>query len=269
MRAVVSSPWSWITVVVGALVPRACGRRCSGGRGRGSSPTSSSTPTCARSVADGHLPAVRGATSLGWGVVYPLIVAPAWLLRENGLDAYRAALVVNALVMSLAAVPAFLFARLVVARRAALLVAAGAVLVPTMALTGSVMTENAAYPLFLTALWLMARAVRSPTLPAQGAALGCLALLVLTRVQGVVLAPAFVVGVATYAVLLDGRIEAGVPPAIHADRRGAGARRRRGRRGFGGRMGRGRCWRVARARPVTSSSRRCRASSTCSWADCS
>ena len=159
----------------------------------------------ARSIADGHLPAVRGATSLGWGVVYPLIVAPAWMVLGNGLDAYRAALVVNSLVMSLAAVPAFLLARLVVERRASLLVAAGTVLVPTMALTGSVMTENAAYPLFLTTLWLMARAVRSPTLPAQGAVLGSFALLVLTRVQGVALAPAFVAAFVTYAILLDAR----------------------------------------------------------------
>ena len=138
-------------------------------------------------------------------MVYPLIVAPAWIVLGNGLDAYRAALVVNSLVMSLAAVPAFLLARLVVERRAALLVAAGAVLVPTMALTGSAMTENAAYPLFLTALWLMARAVRSPTIPAQGGALGSLVLLVLTRVQGVALAPAFVASVLTYAILLDAR----------------------------------------------------------------
>jgi len=157
----------------------------------------------ARSIADGGLPAVRGSTSLGWGVIYPLLVAPAWLVFGNGLDAYRAALVLNALVMSLAAVPAFLFARLVVNRRAALLVAAGAVLVPTMALTGSVMTENAAYPLFLAVVWLIARTVRSPTLPAQGATLGVLVLLALTRVQGVVLVPAFAAAALTYGALLE------------------------------------------------------------------
>lgn len=202
MHAVVSSPWSWIAAVVGLSFLVRAGLAVSA-PGPWILPDELVYTDLARSVAAGHLPAVRGATSLGWGVVYPLLVAPAWLLRENGLDAYRAALVVNALAMSLAAVPAFLFARMVVAQRAALLVAAGAVLVPTMALTGSVMTENAAYPLFLLALWLMARAVRSPSLPAQGAALGGLAVLVLTRVQGVALVPAFVAAVATYALLLE------------------------------------------------------------------
>ena len=165
-------------------------------------------------------------------------MAPAWIVLGNGLDAYRAALVVNALVMSLAAVPAFLLARLVVERRAALLVAAGTVLVPTMALTGSVMTENAAYPLFLTALWLMARAVRSPTLPAQGAALGSLALLVLTRVQGVALAPAFVAAVVTYAMLLDARSRRSYLLRFTPTATRAGARPPRSRGDLGGRMGR-------------------------------
>ena len=203
-RAAVRSPWAWITVVVGvSFLVRAVVALWR--PGPWILPDELIHVDLARSIADGHLPAVRGATSLGWGVIYPLIVAPAWIVLGNGLDAYRAALVVNALVMSLAAVPAYLLARLVVERRAGLLVAAGAVLVPTMALTGSMMTENAAYPLFLTALWLMGRAVRSPTLPAQGAALGALALLVLTRVQGVALVPAFVAAVLTYASLLDVR----------------------------------------------------------------
>jgi hypothetical protein len=201
-RALLRSPWLWVTAVVGlSFVVRAAVALQR--PGPSILPDELVYTDLARSVADGHLPAVRGATSLGWGVVYPLLVAPAWIVRESGLDAYHAALVVNALVMSLAAVPAFLFARLVVERRAALLVAAGAVLVPTMSLTGSVMTENAAYPLFLAALWLTARAVRSPTLGAQGAALAVLALLVLTRVQGIALAPVLVAAVATYALLLE------------------------------------------------------------------
>ena len=116
------------------------------GPGRGSSPTSSSTSTSpgASPTATCRPSGVRPHSAGAWST--RSIVAPAWIVLGNGLDAYRAALVVNALVMSLAAVPAYLLARLVVERRAALLVAAGAVLVPTMALTGSVMTENAAYP---------------------------------------------------------------------------------------------------------------------------
>lgn len=201
-RTLVRSPWVWLAAVVGVSFLVRAGVALQR-PGPSILPDELVYVDLARSVAGGHLPAVRDVTSFGWGVVYPLVVAPAWVVFENGLNAYRAALVINALVMSLAAVPAFLFARLVVARHAAVLVAAGAVLVPTMALTGSVMTENAAYPLFLTALWLAARALRSPTLRAQGAVLGILALLVATRIQGVALVPAFAAAVATYAALLE------------------------------------------------------------------
>ncbi len=201
-RALLSSPWAWVAAVVGLSFAARSGLALATPSPR-ILPDELVYTDLARSVAEGHLPAVRGMTSLGWGVVYPVLVAPAWLLFENGLDAYHAALVVNSLTMSLAAVPAFLFARMVVTPRAAALVAAGAVLVPMMVLTGSVMTENAAYPLFLATLWLMARAVLSPTLAAQAATLAGLAALVLTRVQGVALVPAFVAAVATYALLLE------------------------------------------------------------------
>jgi hypothetical protein len=202
IRALASSPWAWVAAVFGLSFVARTGLAFAT-PGPWILPDELVYTDMARSVAEGHLPAVRGVTSLGWGAVYPLLVAPAWLLFQDGLAAYHAALVVNSLVMSLAAVPAFLFARMVVTRRAAILVAAGAVLVPMLVLTGSVMTENAAYPLFLLTLWLMARAVLTPTLAAQAATLAGLAALVLTRVQGVALVPAFVAAVATYTVLLE------------------------------------------------------------------
>ena len=165
--------------------------------------------------------------------------------------------------------PRSCFARLVVERRAALLVAAGAVLVPTMALTGSVMTENAAYPLFLTALWLMARAVRSPTLPAQGAALGVPrppradARAGRSPRAGVRRGSRHVRDPARRAV------EADVPPAVHADRHGAGGRPPRSRDDLRCRVGRGGARRAlggGRRRRVSPTYR---ASSACSWVDCS
>ena len=121
----------------------------------------------ARAIADGGLPAVRGDVTLGWGVVYPVLIAPAWALFADPVAAYHASLVINSVAMSLAAVPAYLLARLFVPAMPALLVAAGSALVPSMALTATVMTENAAYPLFLLAVWLMARTVRRPTLGGQ------------------------------------------------------------------------------------------------------
>ena len=157
----------------------------------------------ARSIADGGPPSVRGVTSFGWGVVYPALVSPVWSVFDNPLGAYRATLVVNSLVMSLVAIPAYLLARLVVGQRASLLVGCGALLVPMMVLTGSAMTENLAYPLFIATLWLMGRAVRSPRPGAQAAALAAIAVLTVTRIQGAVLAPAFVAAIVIYSLMLE------------------------------------------------------------------
>ena len=152
----------------------------------------------AKSMGDGGPPAVRGVTAFGWGVVYPALVAPAWAVFADPFWAYHAALAINALVMSSAAIPAYLLARLFVSSRVSLAVAALTVLVPSMAYTGVVMTENAFYPLFLWSVLLIARAVRCPTLSAQLLAIGGIAVLAATRIQGVVLVVAALAAVAVY-----------------------------------------------------------------------
>jgi hypothetical protein len=153
----------------------------------------------ARSIADGGPPEVRGVSALGWGVVYPAIVAPAWVVLADPVWAYHGALLINELVMSSAAIPAYLLARLFVSSRLALAVGAMTVLVPSMAYTGVVMTENAFYPLFLWVVLLIARATRHPTLAAQLLAVGGVVLLTATRIQGIVLAGAAVAAVVLYA----------------------------------------------------------------------
>ncbi len=153
----------------------------------------------AKSIAAGHRPAVRGVPVFGWGEVYPALVAPAWALFDGPVDAYHAALWINALVMSSAAVPAFLLARLFVSQRASFLVAVMTVLVPSMAYTGVVMTESACYPVFLVAVYLIARAVRKPTAAAQALALLGLLLLAFTRIQGLALVGAFACAVVLFA----------------------------------------------------------------------
>ena len=64
-------------------------------------------------------------------------------------QAYAAAKAIDSVLMSLAAVPAYLLARRVVRPRLALVAAALTVAVPSMVYTGTLMTENAFYPLFL------------------------------------------------------------------------------------------------------------------------
>ena len=154
----------------------------------------------AKSIADGSRPAIRGVPVFGWGEVYPTLIAPAWLLFDDPVHAYHAALVIDALVMSLVAVPAYLLARLFVGRTLAFAVAVMAVLVPSMTYTGVLMTENAFYPVFVLAVYLVARAVRRPTLGAQGIALLGLGVLAFTRLQGLALVGAYAGAVVVHAL---------------------------------------------------------------------
>jgi hypothetical protein len=154
----------------------------------------------AKSIAEGGRPSIRGVPVFGWGEVYPTLIAPAWALFDDPVWAYHAALAINALVMSLVAIPAYVLARLFVAQRLAVVVAAMSVLVPSMTYTGVVMTENAFYPAFVLAVYLIARAVRHPTLGAQALALLGLGILACTRIQGLALVGAYALAVVLHAV---------------------------------------------------------------------
>jgi hypothetical protein len=153
----------------------------------------------AKSIANGGFPAVRGVHELGWGVVYPALIAPAWAVFGDAVQAYHAALTINGFLMSLAAVPAYCLARMFVGRGASMVAAAMTVLVPSMAYSGVLMTENACYPAFLLAVLLFARAVRSPTLANQALALIGLGVVTLTRIQAMALVGSYLASVALYA----------------------------------------------------------------------
>jgi hypothetical protein len=106
--------------------------------------------------------------------------------------AVRAGHLLNALLLPSAAVPAFLLARSVSGSRAAGY-AAGALTVftPWLVLTSTLLTENAAYPAFVWAVYLCHRALTRPSPSADALAIGGLALAFLARTQFVVLAVAF------------------------------------------------------------------------------
>ncbi|MGH3110565.1 MAG: hypothetical protein ACRDQT_06580, partial [Gaiellaceae bacterium] len=89
---------------------------------------------------------VRDVPSPGYGIVYPALISPAYLAFERLTDAYAAVKTLNSLLMSLAAVPAYLLARRVVRPWLALLGAVLAVSIPSLVYTGTVMTENVFYP---------------------------------------------------------------------------------------------------------------------------
>lgn len=145
----------------------------------------------AKSLADAGELAVRDVDAGGaYGVVYPLLIAPAWRAFDAVPDAYAAAKAINAVVMSLAAVPAYFLARRVVAPGMALVAAAFAVAVPSMAYTGTLMTENAFYPLFLCVALALVAYLEAPSLARAGLLLGALLVAFATRAQALVLVPA-------------------------------------------------------------------------------
>jgi dolichyl-phosphate-mannose-protein mannosyltransferase len=144
----------------------------------------------ARSFADSGDFLVRGVPARGYSVVYPVLISPAYALFDSLPAAYAAVKTVNALVMSLAAIPAYLLARRVVGTGLSLLAAVLSLALPSLVYTGTVMTENAFYPVFLTAALLLVLVLERPTLGRQLALLAAIGLAYLTRVQAVALIPA-------------------------------------------------------------------------------
>jgi hypothetical protein len=133
---------------------------------------------------------VRGEANFGVGLVYPALIAPAWRLFTAVPDAYQAAKTINSVLMSLAAVPAYLLARRVVTVSWALVAAVLAVAVPGLLYTGMLMTENAFYPAFLLFLWALCRMLERPTTGSQLLVPALFGLAFLVRTQAVALLPA-------------------------------------------------------------------------------
>src|SRR5205823_7975312 len=107
--------------------------------------------------------------------VYPLL-AGLPLSMHNAERGYAALKVLQAVVMSLVAVPVYLWGRTLMARGWALVAAALSLCLPALAFTGFVMTEVAFYPIVALTAWLLARALVRPTAASQTLAVGAIAL---------------------------------------------------------------------------------------------
>lgn len=104
----------------------------------------------------------------------------------TGLDVLQG---VQALVMSLAAVPVYLWGRSLVSRGWALAAAALAVAVPGLTYAGLMMSEVLFYLLLVLAAWALAEAVARPTRLTQGLLVVAVLAVCATRVQAIVLLP--------------------------------------------------------------------------------
>ncbi len=158
----------------------------------------------ARSFAGtGHF-LIRGVHA-NYGFVYPLLLSPAYKLFGSTIHVYLWARVLNALVMCSVVFPTYLLARRVVRDRFALAVAALAVVIPSTIYIGTLMTENAFYPVFMWLAYALVLALERPTLKRQIILLALCALAFLTRAQAVALFAAVVTAPLTLAWIERGR----------------------------------------------------------------
>jgi glycosyltransferase involved in cell wall biosynthesis len=160
-------------------------------------------------AATGHF-LIRGVHG-AYGPVYPLLLSPAYAAFGPVADAYPWLRVIDALLMSSAAFPAYLLARRVVKTPAAVAAAALSLAVPSMAYVGTLMTENVFYPVFLWLALALVLALERPTLGRQLALLAACAVAFEVRAQTVAL-----VAAAASAPLVLGWIERGRPRRLVA-----------------------------------------------------
>jgi hypothetical protein len=146
------------------------------------------------------VPRIHGQDYDAFSQLYPLLVAPFFGLL-SAPDAVTAAHGLNALLFASAAVPAYLLGRDVTDRRAGGFVAAAlTAFVPWLVLSTTLLTENAAYPTFVWAVWLCHRALVTPSLGRDAAALAGLALAFFARTQLFVLVLALPVAVLAHEI---------------------------------------------------------------------
>src|SRR5689334_5552800 len=155
---------------------------------------------------------IRGVPFGEVGRVYPAVISPAWLWHSMATT-YGIAKTLNAFVMCLAAVPAYLWARRLVSPLLSLVAAALVLLLPAFVYTSTLMTENAAFPTFLLGAFAIALALERPTLWAQAFAIVAAGLASAVRVQAVALFAVLAIAV-VLKVLLDLRVRAGRPWAL-------------------------------------------------------
>src|SRR5919199_3481602 len=124
-------------------------------------------------------------------LVYPALVGGP-LSLGNLERGYHLLKLLQALLMSLAAVPVYLWARSLGARGWAFLAAVLTVAIPGLAYSGLIMTEVAFYPIVLLAAWALAAALERPTLLRQALLVLACAAAAMTRLQAFVLLPVLV-----------------------------------------------------------------------------
>jgi hypothetical protein len=157
--------------------------------------------------ATGHF-RLLGHPSEFLSLVYPAL-AGLPLSLGNLERGYHALKLLQALVMSLTAVPVYLWARSLASRGWAVVAAALTLAIPGLAFSGLVMTEVAFYPIVLLAAFGLARALERPTVGRQAVLVAACVAAAMTRLQAFVLLPVIVT-----AALIDALLRRRLRPAL-------------------------------------------------------
>jgi hypothetical protein len=148
-----------------------------------------------QSIAAGHGLSIRGEHFFFPAPVASIVLAPVWWLHSM-TDAYAAAKLLNAAVMSAAVFPAYWLARRIVRPSFALLAAVATVATPAMVYHGYLMSEAVAYPVFLTVVAILAHSLVRPSRWTPLVVPAACVLAIATRVQFIVLALAYIAAAA-------------------------------------------------------------------------
>lgn len=138
----------------------------------------------------GELTILGGPTPF-YSLVYPAIAGLPLAIDDLELG-YSILKAVQALVISLAALPVYAWSRSLMSRGWALVAAALTLAIPGLAYSGLIMSEVAFYPVMILTAWAMARALARPTTGRQALLVGAIALAAATRLQALVLVPVLV-----------------------------------------------------------------------------
>ena len=132
-------------------------------------------------------------------LVYPSLVGP-FLAVDDLERGYWWAKLVQALVMSLAAVPVYLWTRRLATAGWAVVAAALTVAIPGLAYSGLLMTEVVFYPVTVAAAFAMAMVLEGPTAGRMLFLVAAVAVAALTRLQLFVLVPVFATALVAFLV---------------------------------------------------------------------
>jgi hypothetical protein len=141
---------------------------------------------------------IRGIATPYYSLLTPALVGLPLTIddRETGVAVTQ---LLQALAMSAAAIPVYLWGRRLAGPGWALVAAALAVLPPALWYGGLLMTEALFYPAMAASLFSLARMLETPTLERQGVFFLVLSLAAAVRLQALILLPGLLLAVGLYA----------------------------------------------------------------------